>query len=1512
MAKSSPTPTSRMGQTTWVVAQLGILCALLLTSRPAAAFELSYGGRLTQSDGRPIEGPTAITLKFYDAPSGGAPKLAQDFPSVEIVDGVFQVAVSLNGSDTETLLGDGSAPLYVEVVSQGIVYPRQRFVYAPLALRVPIDEATLTYNASGKLSVKPLAMGAVQSVAGRTGAITLSTTDITEHSSRQFFTDARARSALFARSPVNLDHSSGEISLSYMPLNKAGDIMSGTLNMNGQSITGLAAPSNAADAVTKGYADQKIGGLALSLTGSAEGKVLKYSAGSFVMGDVTLGSGVSGTVAIANGGTGATSASDAFDALSPLTTIGDLLYAGPSGTDARLPGNTSTTRQFLFSQGSGSSANAPAWGTLGASDIPALDADKISFGTLANNRINWAAPGTIGATTPNTAAFTSVTASSITTSGQVGVNITPFDANTGGTSDLRFGELAANGSDYVGLKAPDNIASSIIWTLPSADGAPGDVLTTDGQKRLSWTPASSGSGGSGGPPTGAAGGDLTSIYPNPVVATVGGLAANSVASGAIAANAATSLNTASKIVRRDANGDFAAGTITANTFVGALTGNATNVTGTVAISNGGTGATTIAAARTNLGLGTAATLNVGSAASNIVQLDASGKLPAVDGTQVTGVVKKAGDTMTGTLNLPSDGLAVGTNQLVVSGGNVGIGTTAPGAKLEVPGDILVSVGSGILTKRSIDGTGVRIISMDSTLTVLRGGIGLGAPTWPVIQMQEINSNPLMTILQNSNVGIGTTSPSARLDVSGESRVGSAPATLTTVSGAHTNAVTTITVVSTTGYPSAGTLLINGEAISYTSTTSTTFTGCTRGTLGTTAVAFVGGETVDTYLSIERTSSTVPRMVTTAAGNIGIGTTNPAAKVQIGADLTDGRLYVNGSSSGVSPLSRSRPATDDAQIILGRTGGNADSGGLEFISSPSGPGYGWKITAPDVSSVTSLRFHSRAASSTWTERLTLTSGGNIGIGSTSPGAKLDVTGGGRFTNQNGLELAPYSTLTGNTSELRFDELSTNGTNYVGFKSPDSLATNVVWTLPAADGTGGFVLSTNGSGALSWISPTTGSVTNIATGTGLAGGPITSIGTISLANVGTAGTYTKVTTNAQGQVTSGASLTAADIPNLDASKITTGTLSVALGGTGGITAASARTGLGLGTASTLNVGTAASNIVQLDANAKLPAVDGTQLTGLVKTAGDTMTGTLNLPSNGLKVGTNQLVVSGGNVGIGTTSPSENLEVRGSVGSPATSGTAQNGVFRLGGSDGGVLDFGTIAGGFGSWLQSTDRTNLAARYPLLLNPAGGAVTIGTTTLGSGALNVMGGNVGIGTTSPASLLNVYNGDLWVNSAAGNNGLALQGSSNSRYWITQPTTTNILAIGGNGGTAPSSGAINISHTGYVGIGTTSPSAKLAVSGGAIVSLTNAAGAVNSVDWSLGNVQSISPSVAALTFTNMVDGGVYTLLSTDSSAFTHTFTHTGLTFSFTPSNGPVVLGTKTLYNFMRIGTVVYVTWATGL
>lgn len=66
----------------------------------------------------------------------------------------------------------------------------------------------------------------------------------------------------------------------------------------------------------------------------------------------------------------------------------------------------------------------------------------------------------------------------------------------------------------------------------------------------------------------------------------------------------------------------------------------------------------------------------------------------------------------------------------------------------------------------------------------------------------------------------------------------------------------------------------------------------------------------------------------------------------------------------------------------------------------------------------------------------------------------------------LVLVPFGTSAGNTGEVRYRELAANGTNYIAFKAPDSIASNVTFTLPSADGAANTYLGTNGSGTLSF--------------------------------------------------------------------------------------------------------------------------------------------------------------------------------------------------------------------------------------------------------------------------------------------------------------------------------------------------------------------------------------------------------------------------------------------------------------
>ncbi len=160
-----------------------------------------------------------------------------------------------------------------------------------------------------------------------------------------------------------------------------------------------------------------------------------------------------------------------------------------------------------------------------------------------------------------------------------------------------------------------------------------------------------------------------------------------------------------------------------------------------------------------------------------------------------------------------------------------------------------------------------------------------------------------------------------------------------------------------------------------------------------------------------------------------------------------------------------------------------------------------------------------------------------------GGNFNVRSG--YAAGKGLQANPVGTGMGNTGYVLFKELLVNGSNYVGFKAPDSVSANLLWTLPAIDGGSGQVLSTNGSGILSWISPGGGgTVTSVdaqpAAGAAAAllnitGGAITGSGTFVFdLDTQTANTVFAAPNGSTGQPTF-RSLLAADIPTLTSAKI-----------------------------------------------------------------------------------------------------------------------------------------------------------------------------------------------------------------------------------------------------------------------------------------------------------------------------------------------------------------------------------------
>ncbi len=136
-----------------------------------------------------------------------------------------------------------------------------------------------------------------------------------------------------------------------------------------------------------------------------------------------------------------------------------------------------------------------------------------------------------------------------------------------------------------------------------------------------------------------------------------------------------------------------------------------------------------------------------------------------------------------------------------------------------------------------------------------------------------------------------------------------------------------------------------------------------------------------------------------------------------------------------------------------------------------------------------------------------------------------------------------------------------------------------------------------------------------------------------------------------------------------------------------------------------------------------------------------------------------------GIGTAAPINKFEIVTSTADPLNTGSSANGNLRLGGlSVNHVLDFGLSSSSTFAWIQARHKT-YGTNYILALNP-------------------LGGNVGIGTSTPTAKLNLVGGGIRIAS----------GFSNT---TTRPAITNssigsfeIRGVGAGGsGTAQSDGA---------------------------------------------------------------------------------------------------------------------------
>ena len=642
------------------------------------------------------------------------------------------------------------------------------------------------------------------------------------------------------------------------------------------------------------------------------------------------------------------------------------------------------------------------------------------------------------------------------------------------------------------------------------------------------------------------------------------------------------------------------------------------------------------------------------------------------------------------LNHYNGNLILGTSNTerlrIHGGGNITIGGTAGQAMLQLEGgDVRVDNTRSFLTETAGGGV-ISAVSMNSSDNLTFGDGNFVIDVTGTAERMRIDSA--------GKVGVGTTSPTKPLDVRSEARVWN---------GA------------------------NGIELSYS----------TGNTTGIVASANTSGN-----LEFRTNIGSTAKMFITNAGNVGVGTTSPQETIH--AYSTSHTRIETESTTGVAA----------------------------FKATNNNGSYAWYVSNANDT----FRLYDFNDSA---DRLTVDGNGNVGIGTTSPAAKLDIYAA---PNTNSLFLRDssdneythnfYVDSAGNGHTIMYAEgnsakiaFSTAGNSYfnggnvgIGTTTPETkldikTASNA-WNVGAgfdgsvvrisgeADGTnqGGLGLSyTNSGGAI--------------------------IGSIQHGN-----DYKAITMSGRTfKFEYGSSTPRFFIDS--AGKVGIGTTSPS-------TLLSCET-----------AGEQIADFYSTDAEAYIRIRDNNDsLYVSSDTAVGSFGGNVGSHANNLNIS-----LTSGNVGIGTTSPQQKahivgggLQISGNITTPAS------------GQTGLLLDY--VSGNARYWSRGADASTRGTHsFYQLENDGGNQIT-------SMFINTAG-NVGIGTTSPSMLLDVQR--------SGNGEVAKFGDGTRAHRFYVDTATAILAIDGavpfdiytNGVSR-----MRIDSDGDFGIGTTSPSAFLHVS----------------------------------------------------------------------------------------------------
>ena len=371
------------------------------------------------------------------------------------------------------------------------------------------------------------------------------------------------------------------------------------------------------------------------------------------------------------------------------------------------------------------------------------------------------------------------------------------------------------------------------------------------------------------------------------------------------------------------------------------------------------------------------------------------------------IQRKVDNTLVGYIQLGhinSDLITFGVNNTeyarIDGTGNVGIGTSSPSAKLDVNGQAHINKpsdfwssgrsfydinGEGNLTSQGSFGThltsngyrGANTLWVSSNINGQTGAAQIHLnPAGYIAFNTEANKatgdsaavSTKMTINGSGNVGIGTTSPDAPLEVVGSSG-GELELARFRIEGQTNNPMLQV-------FADESQKLL---------------------TLGT------SGSVSGSQMAFDTSGGEAMRI--TSAGNVGIGTSSPQAKLHVQGSYTAAKIWLQSTNNGLSSFN-----PENASIDLTANGMNTTSkytpsinfGSTDPEFTTTNPKFGAAINAEatqaystDTTGGMNLNFWTSPSNPGTghglVQRMIISQSGNVGIGTTSPSAKLEVNG-----------------------------------------------------------------------------------------------------------------------------------------------------------------------------------------------------------------------------------------------------------------------------------------------------------------------------------------------------------------------------------------------------------------------------------------------------------------------------------------------------------------------------------------